>query len=410
MSGQQKKTFWLINQYASTPQTGMGGRHYYLARELVKLGYTVYLISGSFGHKLRERANQKQLVTQTEIEGFTHVKLRVLTYSNSFSKKRVLNWFIFAFLLGFHVCNKLPRPDVIIYSSPALIGYLGAKRLARTLNVPLIFEVRDIWPMTLVKLGGYSEAHPFIRFMQWIEDKAYRESDWIISNLKNAVEHMAKRGLNPDKFFWIPNGFSLDETANPEPLADNVRSKLPADKFFVGYTGTFGVANALDTLIEAADLLRNEDSIIFVLVGTGREKIRLQRMIKEKKLDNVLLLDPIPKTQIQSMLFFFNVCFIGWRNEPLYKFGIGANKIPEYLLSGRPILHAYSGNCDPVAEAGAGLTVQADNPAAIARAVLALKNMPEAQQKIMGLQGYKYAMRELEYGILARKFAAVVTS
>lgn len=165
------------------------------------------------------------------------------------------------------------RPDVIVYSSPSPVAYLSAQHLAKRFNARLVFEVRDIWPLSLMELGGYSKKHPFIRFMQWVEDRAYRKSDRVVSNLKNAVEHMVNRGMSPEKFTWVPNGFSLDEVNLKTPLNESARRHLPKGKFIIGYTGTLGVANAMDTFIEAADRLKSRDEIAFVLVGDGKEKV-----------------------------------------------------------------------------------------------------------------------------------------
>lgn len=403
-----QKTFWLINQYASTPQTGMGGRHYYLARELAKQGHRVYLVAAGYTHLLRELPEISGDVCIQPGDGFHVVWFRMPKYSKAHSKQRVCNWFLFAWLLG-----RLPglirgKPDAILYSSPSLVGYLGAQRLARRYRVPLIFELRDIWPLTLTEIGGYSRHHPFIRFLQWIEDKACRESDRVVSNLENAVEHIRSRGGAPEKFVWLPNGFSVDEVANPEPLSTEETSWVPANKFKIGYTGTLGMANDLDVLIAAAGLLRGYEDIVFVLVGKGKEKPRLQRLVQEKGLRNVVFVDPIAKVRVQSMLSRFDVCFIGWRKESLYRFGIGANKIPEYFFSGRPVLHAYSGKGDPVGEAGAGLTVAAGDAAAVARAVLFLRDMSPERRAEMGGKGRAFAVARYEYGALAARLAEVM--
>ena len=403
-----QKTLWLINQYASTPQTGMGGRHYYLARELARQGHRVYLIAAGYTHLLRELPEIFGEVRIQSSDGFHFVWLRMPKYSEAHSKKRVYNWFLFAWLLG-RLPGVIPgRPDAILYSSPSLVGYLGARRLARRYGVPLTFELRDIWPLTLTGIGGYSRHHPFIRFLQWIEDKAYRESARLVSNLENAVEHIRSRGGAPEKFAWLPNGFSADETDNLEPLSVEENSLVPANKFKIGYTGTLGRANDLDVLIAAAQQLREYEDIVFVLVGKGREKPRLQRLVREKGLANVIFVDPIAKARVQTMLARFDVCFIGWRNEPMYRFGIGANKIPEYFLSGRPVLHAYSGKGDPVAEAGAGLTVPAGDAEAVARAVLTLKAMAPEQRAEMGRNGRAFAAARYEYGALAVRLAEVM--
>jgi hypothetical protein len=106
----------------------------------------------------------------------------------------VISWFLFSWRLrGLSAVIPHP-PDAILYSSPSPIGFLGSHRLARRHGARLVYEMRDLWPMTLIELGGYSPRHPMIRFMQRLEDKAFRESDRVVSNLANAGEHLANRG------------------------------------------------------------------------------------------------------------------------------------------------------------------------------------------------------------------------
>src|SRR5690606_7338906 len=151
----------------------------------------------------------------------------------------------------------------------SLVGYLGAERLALKNKVPLFFEVRDIWPLSLVEIGGVAPSHPFVRFLQWVEDRAYRKSDKVISNLKNSVEHMVSRGLDPQKFHWIPNGISNSEVSQSQSLDIQLQAKIPKDKFIIGYTGSIGIANCLQNLLDAAHSLQNDPNYIFVIVGKG---------------------------------------------------------------------------------------------------------------------------------------------
>jgi glycosyltransferase involved in cell wall biosynthesis len=401
------KTIFIVNQYASTPSTGMGGRHYYLAKELAKQGHTVYLIAASYTHLLREPPTTKDEYKIEDVAGFKFVWVKVPKYVDAHDKKRVLNWFRFAWKL-----LKLPKvivdkPDAILVSSPSLIPFLGAQRLAKKFNAKLAFEVRDIWPLTLVELGGYSPSHPFIRLMQWVEDKAYRDSDVVLSNLPNAVEHMVQRGMDESKFTWIPNGFDLGEISQTQPIAEGVINSLPKDKFIVGYTGTLGVANALDTLIEAAEILKEQTDIAFVLVGGGKDKPDL--MEKAKHLNNVFFIEPIKKTQIQTMLKQFDVCFIGFRNVPIYRFGIAPNKLPEYMMSAKPIVHSYSGSFDSVIKAGAGISVPSENSQAIAEAILKLKGMSPKERAQLGQNGRNHAIQNHDYAKLAKKLAKVLS-
>lgn len=402
------RTFWIINQYASTPDSGMGGRHYYLAKELAKQGHKVYLIAASYTHLLRHPPEVKQTFQVEAIEGFSFVWVKVPEYRVAHDKRRVWNWFYFAWML-----LKLPkvisvRPDAILYSSPSLVPFIGARRLAKKLKARLVFEVRDIWPLTLVEVGGYSAKHPFVRLMQWLEDRAYCDADAVLSNLPNAVEHMVERGMRREKFTWIPNGLDMDEVLLSEPLTKNSLAELPKDKFIVGYTGTIGVANALDSFIVAASLAKGDDNLAWVLVGDGKEKINLQLKCERLGLSNVYFVNSIPKIQIQAMLSRFDACYIGWKDEQLYRFGIAPNKIPEYLLSGKPVIHAFSGYGDSVKVANAGLSVKAEDSQAIADAALKLKEMTPTQRDQLGQNGREFVMKNHDYSQLAVKLSKVL--
>lgn len=399
-----QKTIWLINQYASTPETGMGGRHYYLAEELAKKGYKVYVIAAAYTHLLRHPPIMSKDVEIEKInDNFNFVWIKLPHYSEAHSKQRVFNWFNFAWKIKKLKNLSLYKPDLILYSSPSPFGYMGAKSLANSYNCPFVFEVRDIWPLTLLELGGYSRKHPFIKFMQYIEDTAYKNSDFVVSNLANAVEHMQNRGMETSKFRWIPNGFSLSEVISKDPLDEDVVVKIPKNKFIIGYTGTIGVANALDDLINAANLAKEYKDIHFILVGNGKEKEELVAKVVELGLDNITFIDGIPKKQIQSILALFDTCYIGWHNNPLYQFGIAPNKLPEYLYSGKPIIHAFSGYGDPVKISKSGVTVHAENPDAIFAGILELYHMTEDQRKILGENGKKFAIEKFDYSQLANE-------
>lgn len=405
-----RKTVWIIHQYASTPETGMGGRHYYLGRELAKQGYQVYLIASAAHHLLRKKPDlQQEFKIETLADGFHFVWVKMPDYAEPHSKQRALNWFLFPWRIQRLTRLIMNKPDVVLSSSPSPIAFLGAQRLAKKFKARLVFEVRDIWPLTLIEIGGYSSKHPFIRFMQWVEDKAYQDSDAVVSNLKNAVEHMVSRGMIRSKFSWVPNGFSLDEVNQRVPLNSFALNKLPKNKFVVGYTGSLGVANALDTLIDAAVQLNQYHDIYFVIVGSGNEKSLLQTRTQEKNLSNVVFIDAIPKVQIQAMLSQFDVCYIGLKKDPLFLFGVSPNKLFDYLYSGKPVIYGIeSGNYNPIEEANAGLQVPAENPKKLAEAVVRLYHMSVHEREVLGLNARKVALEQYEYAQLAVRLEKVL--
>lgn len=398
---------WVINQYSSTPDTGMGGRHHYLARGLAKLGHDVSLVGAQWHHLLMEGAENAPAVEN--YEGYRFVRIPVGRYAHAHDKKRVWNWLSFCWRL-----RKLPErlkqtPDTILYSSPSLLGFLGALRLARRTNARLVFEVRDIWPLTLIEVGGKSADHPLIRWMQRVEDKAYALSDAVISNLPNAVDHMTSRGMDPQKFSWVPNGFSADETAAPEPLDPETQAALPTDKFIVGYTGSIGAANALMTMVDAAELIADRKDIAFVIVGKGQERDNVQNEIERRGLENIQILDPIPKRQVQSMLAHFSACYVGLTHDPLFRFGVSPNKLYEYLIAGKPIIYGIdSGKFKPVSDLNAGLQVTPEAPQELADAAVKLAMLSVKEQQDMGERGRTAAVENYEYDILAKKLEEIV--
>ena len=393
---------WIINQYAMLPSTGNGTRHRHLAREFAARGHEVSIIAARWSHLTRDVSAADAAPQIDYFEGFRFVSVDLLRYRHAHDKRRVLNWFYFAFKL-FSLRRLLgEKPDIVIYSSPALIGFVAAERIARKYGARLVFEVRDIWPLTLVQIGGFSERHPLIRLLQWIEDRAYRKADLVISNLRGAICHMAGRGLTESRFAWVANGISLAEPHDEMDMPGSVVINIPSGKFVVGYTGTLGKANAVETLINAADRLRDETDIVFVLLGAGKDREELEALAKSQNLDNVIFLGSVPKAQVQSIIARFDACWIGWRKSPLYTYGIAANKIFDYLYAARPILHSYSGKHDPIAEYGAGLTVPAEDSQALASAILRLKACPVERRQDMGDNGRAAVIKNHDYAKLAQ--------
>lgn len=388
----------------------MISRHHYLARELVKLGHRVTIVGARQHHLLREDVDAKALPAEEEVDGYRFIRLGVPAYAHAHDKRRILAWFAFAAkLIGLRRRLGM-KPDVVLYSSPDPIGYLGAERLAQACGARLIFEVRDIWPLTLIEIGGYRPQHIFIRLLEWIERRAYANADSVISNLEGAVEHMVSQGMSRAKFTWISNGLTLDEAAKPSPLAPEIADQIPDQGFRVVYTGTLGAANALDTLIDAAALLRELPDVTILLVGQGRARAGLEARCAQLELKNVRFLGLVPKAQIQSVLAACDACVISTLDSPLYRFGTSPNKVFDYLYSGRPVISLYSGNYDLVSKYNAGIQVPAENPTACAEAIKILRNMSSQERSLLGLNGRQSILKHLNYERLGGELERVLVS
>ncbi|AHI05696.1 glycosyl transferase, group 1 [Bdellovibrio bacteriovorus W] len=329
-------------------------------------------------------------------------------YKNAHSKMRIFNEFLFGMRIRKLFCSEFERPDTIFYSSPSIIASGGAQYLARKLNSKFVLDVRDLWPLTLIEMAGYSLKHPAIRLMQHIEIKAYKAADFVTSNWPYAIDYMATQGVAREKFAWIPNGFSQEEFDDSEELSSEFLECFPKGKFIVGYTGTLGTANALDAIIDAATFLKSKEEIAFVIVGNGRERQELLSKISERKLSNVHYLGGVRKKQVPQVLKLFDICYVGFLNISLYRFGSSLTKLPEYFASGKPILYASSSPFQPVRDANAGVTVEAENSQEIANGILKLYGLSEIERKEMGQNGVRVAHREYEYRSLAKKLESVI--
>lgn len=395
-------TIWMINQYSSTPEYGIGGRSYYLGAELVKLGWNVVIIASNSHHLLRTKPQLDNWYKFEDIDGLKFVWLKMPEYSEAHSKKRIYGWFKFSHTLSKLKSLDLPKPDYVLQSSPSPIAFYGARKLAKHFKSKLIFEVRDIWPLSLVQIGGKSPNHPFIKYLQYTEDYAYKHADIVISNLKYAWKHMITRGMEKSKFHWVPNGYSEEEFANPEPLPQEFIEKFPKDKFIVGYAGTLGVANNLFPLLDAAELLKDYKDIQIVLVGDGKLKNELVEYANSKELNNVTFLGRVAKNQMPSVYKLFDVCFLSMMNLPIYKFGTSNNKFFEYLAAGKPIIYAVdSGEFNPVEEAECGIEVRTGKPTNIVDAILKLRDLGKNECTLMYYNAHQYARLNYTYSVLA---------
>ena len=209
-----------------------------------------------------------------------------------------------------------------------------------------------------------------------------------------------------------PNGISVDEwqgepAALRADLAAHVAQARAAGRVVVGYAGSHGLPNALDVLLDAAKLMRG-DAVAFVLVGDGLEKARLAQRVAAEAIANVALFDPVPKAQIPALLAALDVAYIGWLRVPIYRFGIGPNKLMDYMMGGCAVLHSVDAGNDPVAEAGCGLTVAPESPAAVADGVRRLAALPATERRAMGERGRAFVLATRTYPVLARRFIEAV--
>jgi len=186
-------------------------------------------------------------------------------------------------------------------------------------------------------------------------------------------------------------------------LLAHLDAQRAAGRTVVGYAGSHGEPNALDVLLDAAAAMRDEP-VAFVLVGDGHERARLADRVAAERLANVAMFPPVPKAQIPSLLASFDIAYIGWRRVPLYRFGIAPNKLMDYMMAGRAVLHSVEAGNDAVAEAGCGITVAPESAPAVVDGLRRLVAAGPQARAAMGARGRAFVEANHTYPVLARRF------
>jgi glycosyltransferase involved in cell wall biosynthesis len=259
-----------------------------------------------------------------------------------------------------------------------------------------------------------SRWHPFIRWLQFAEDYAYRHADQIVSVLPKVDKYLRERGVDAGKFRCIPNGIDVGGNSTapatlPKEHAAALARLKAEERFSVGYLGQHGLSNALDAFVESALLLEWSNAAL-VLVGQGPEKARLEAKARERGAKNIIFLPAVAKNAVPLILAELDALFLGWKRQPLYRYGISPNKLMDYMLAGKPVIHAVEAGNDPVAEAQCGISCEPENPQAIAAAVLELAQRTAEERSAMGYRGKEYVLRHHQYPALARQFLESMTT
>ena len=404
-----RKSIWIICHYASPTKYGYGGRPFFLGEEFIKMGYNVTIFASTSNYQLITKPVIKRMFAFEEINGVKVVWVRGINYSDTKGLKRVISWFCFSFLLLFFNYEKLVKPDVIIVSSlsiiPVINGWLLKKRFPGS---KYVFEIRDIWPQTLIDVGGYSRFNPLVMLIGCFEKFGYNHADHIVATMPRADLHIKKIIRKSFNYTCIPQGIDLDTLSKNVDLSSEEKDKyFSSTGFVVGYAGAIGMSNSLETVIKAAriiDKLLIKD-IYFVLLGEGNAKEHLRKMADG--LPNVCFMPRIPKNRVQSFLKQCSILHDSVKPVPLYDYGLSRNKWMDYMISGKPMVVSYSGFVSLINEANCGTVVPAGDPEKLAEAIIEYYKMDKVQLEQIGRRGRDYVFRYRTFEVLAKQYRQI---
>lgn len=406
---------WILNHYAIAPDTAGGTRHYHFASEMVKQGHKVTILASSYNHFSKKSRPMKttEFSFSENINGIRFIWIKTPSYKDN-DWRRAINMLCYTFLVVTKGLGLKEKPDVIMASSPHLFTGISGWLLSRFKKTGFIFEIRDLWPQTLIDIGNYKSNSIMVKFLRDIEKFLYLKARAIIVLQPKTVDYIANLGITADKIFYIPNGVNPELASLKEKLPDILNKTIinsrSYGKFLIVYAGSHGITNQLDIIIKAAKVLQERGYVKFhfLFVGSGPEKDNLIALSKKSELRNTAFFNAIPKQTVSTLLNQCDVAILSWKKAPLYRYGTSANKLWDYMVCGIPVIWGIDTSSDYVKEAGCGITVPPENPEAMAEAILEMSKMTDSQRKDIGQRGYDYVIKYHSSPLLANKLLEVM--
>lgn len=397
---------WCISKYASIPKFGAAARLFYLAKEFSKQNHEVLLITSDSNH-LSNFPTSNQRHNFDKEAGVDICWIKTKKYLKTASAARVLSWFDFELGLFSLDKKRFTKPDVVIISSLSLLSIVFGFYLKKKYKATLVFEVRDIWPLTLVAEGGFSRWHPLTIFLGVIEKFGYKKADLIVGTMPRLDLHVENILGKKRDVFCSPLGLDSSQVTAMN-IVPNLDKYFPEEKLIIGYAGSMGISNALESFIQCIDKLSDNDNIHFVLVGDGDLKDEYKSRLKYK--ENVTFVPKIKQEDVQYFLSKCNILYLSTHDSEIWKYGQSMNKVVQYMLSGKPIVASYSGYESMLNEADSGVFVPPNNIEQLKKALLGYSMMKEEERELVGERGTKWIIENRMYSKLAKQYIEKIQS
>lgn len=396
-----------INHYAGSSEMGMEFRPYYLSREWVKMGHKVTIIAGDYSHLRTKNPSVTEDYSVEVIDGIEYVWVKSGDYQGN-GVKRALSMFRFVGKL-WRDANKIVKqwkPNVVIASSTYPLDTYPAQKIAKLAKAKYIHEVHDMWPITLIEIGGMSKYHPFVMLMQLAENSFCRNSDYVVSLPCAAKDYFVQHGMKPEKFKVVMNGIVKEEWDNPIALPNEHERLLLSlhndGKFIICFFGSITKSYAIEYLLEAVEQLLNPN-IAVVVVGEGNQKQELMDHYSNR--DGVFFLPKIPKKSIPTLMMKIDCCYVGALHNDMFRFGICMNKLFDSMMSGKPILYAVDAPNNFITDYSCGISVQAESVEALKQGINEMVRKNFSEKEMMGANGRRAILEHFTYEKLSQTFA-----
>ncbi|MES2515818.1 MAG: glycosyltransferase family 4 protein [Bacteroidota bacterium] len=395
----------ILTQYFPPEVGAPQNRLFELAVRLKKLGIEVSVLTAMPNYpqmKIYEGYEGKSYVYE-EIEGIPVHRTSIYLPKSKSIVQRLLNYFSFVYSSARVGKKKVGDVDVIMCESPPLFLGYSALYLKRKKKAKLIFNVSDLWPESAEKLGVVTNTQ-MLKLAYRLEEKLYRKSVLVTGQTQGICKSINQR-FPSVKTFWLPNGVDVSYY-NPYTVTGNwrkVHGFTESDVLFL-YAGIIGLAQGLEVILKAADQLKGQPHIKFILLGSGPEKQKLLTIKMEKQLSNVFFFDAVSKNQMPQIVQASDVSVIPLRKLELF-LGAIPSKIFENLAMEKPVILAVDGEARElfVNQGQCALYSEPEDAIELSKNVLLLANDP-ALRKQLGERGRIYVEQSFNRDTIAEKF------
>ncbi len=409
---------WIVNHYAIPPQYGGLNRHYYFSKELRKYGIETRILSSSKIHNTDINFATKDLYTVVNSDGVDYTFIRSSDYKGN-GLSRIFSFIQFPWNVSraMRLFLKSERPDVIYASSPELFSTAVAVKFAKKRKIPILVEVRDLWPESVVAHTKFSDKNLIIKILYRLEKWIYENADILNFTFAGGKDYISNKGwdmqsggkIELSKVRNVNNGVDLE--AFDREAEDNVIDDewLNSDKFKVVYTGSVRKVNTIGLLVDAAKMLSdmNVDDVSIIIYGNGTEKEELEARVRDYGLDNIVFRGRVEKKYVAGILKRSDLNVFVGKGDSMNKYGLSLNKLFDYMASGKPILTNITSGYDNIIKYDCGKVVPKNDVQAIAKGILEFKNMKHKDYERY-CKNALMASKNFDYNILSDKIKNIL--
>jgi glycosyltransferase involved in cell wall biosynthesis len=384
----------LLNQAFVSPDEPGHTRHFEMAKFLQTRGHELVIVASDLNYQTGKRTVEHSgIYAEQNFDGVRVLRSYIYPALHRSYFWRIISFFSFMFS-SVWTALQVKDADLIMGTTPPIFQAVSAWFVALVRRKPFLLEVRDLWPEFGVSMGVLKNP-VIIALARWLEKFLYARATHILVNSPAYRDYMIAKGVPESKVTYIAYGTDVD-MFNPSIDGSSIRKELNLeDKFVVLYAGALGQANDLDTLLRAAERLKKEERIRFVLFGDGKERTRLESEAKSKNLGNVIFAGTRPKKDMPLIVASADACLAILQDIPMFRTTY-PNKVFDYMAAGRATVLVIDGvSRELIESSNGGVYVPPNDDSALAQSILALSTDPARVQQ-MGTDARAYLVKHLD--------------